>query len=479
MSDVVLVMPTEGFWNKLSNGHTLPAAVLAASSLLDKEGYSVKIIDQRVNPMWKHDLKKELDKQPLFAGTTAMTGPQISSALTISRIIKESETPVVWGGVHPSLLPQQTLVHPHIDMVVQGEGEATLLELAVALEKQKSLSGIKGLWYKKGEKIVSNPTRPFSDMNDLPDLPYHLVDVTKYSFTLYGTRMLAFFSSRGCPFACGFCYNSAYNQRKWRALTAKNTLERVDYLLNTFKVDGVWFRDDNFFVDKKRADDILRGIKKMDADWGASGARVDFMNVLSNHFIDLMNKSGCKFLVMGAESGSNRILKLVKKGITQEKIIGLNIKLRKLNAVQRYNLMVGFPSETRKDIRDTVNLALRLLKDNKNAIVSQFLIFTPYPGTALFDMAVERGFKPPDKLEGWSALRFEKTSLPWQEDGTTEILRMLAFTSWFLDKKMEGLAKSKWLRLLTKIYRPLANYRFKNLDNRLPLEIKLAERIGF
>ncbi len=479
MSDVVLVMPIEGFWSELRKGQHLPASLLAASTLLDKENYDVKIIDQRINPEWETDLKKELAKKPLFVGITSMTGPQIGNALTISKVVKDYDIPVVWGGVHASLLPRQTLEHESIDLVVQGEGEVTLLELAKALEKRKSLSGLRGLWYKEGKRIVNNPPRPFVDLNDLPDLPYHLVDMNQYFSNFYGDKMISFFSSRGCPFRCGFCYNTVYNQRRWRSLTAKNTLDRLESLVNEFKLDGVWFRDDNFFVDKRRAASILEGVKKYDISWGTSGARLDLLSQLDNKFIDLMNKSRCKFLFIGVESGSDRILNLIGKDITQKQIIKTNIKLRKLNAVQRCNIMIGLPTETKRDLEDTVSLALRLLRDNKNAIISQFQIFTPYPGTDLFDFVVKQGFKPPENLVDWSNYRFERTNIEWSDSDTADLLRMLAFTSWFMDSKLEGLAKNKWLKILAKLYAPIARYRFRTLDARLPIEIKLAEKIGF
>lgn len=479
MSDIVLMMPVEGFWMGLRKGNHLPTSLLAAATLVDQEGYKIKIIDQRVDPDWKNNLENELRKRPLFVGVTSMTGPQISHALDISRIVKEHGIPVVWGGVHPSLLPHQTLENENIDIVVQGEGELTLLELAKALENGKILAGISGLWYKENGIIKNNGTREFLDLNLLPDLPYHLVNVNDYISNFYGYRLLSFFSSRGCPFSCNFCYNNVYNKRKWRALTADKTIERVKTLINSFEIDGIWLRDDNFFVDLKRAYNILNGFKDLDIAWGTSGARLDLLGKLDNSFIDLMNKSGCKFLFIGVESGSNRILKMIGKGITRDQITETNIKLRKLDAKQRCNFMIGLPTETKEDLLDTVSLSLKILHDNNNAILSQFQIFTPYPGTCLYDVAIESGFKPPDNLEKWAEFRFETSNIPWSDNDIKNTLRMLAFTSWFIDDKLEGLAKGKLVKLAAKIYSPLAKYRFKNLDSRLPLEIRLAEKIGF
>jgi hypothetical protein len=173
------------------------------------------------------------------------------------------------------------------------------------------------------------------------------------------------------------------------------------------------------------------------------------------------------------------MLKLIGKGITVSQIIKINHKLRSLNAIQRYNFMIGFPTETRKDLSKTVSLALKLLEDNKNAILSQFQIFTPYPGTELFNLCIEHGFKPPTNLEGWAKFRFEVSNIPWADDEMKKILRMLAFTSWFVDTKPEGFARSMTIKILSKFYRPIAKHRFKTLNTRLPLEIDIAERFGF
>jgi len=479
MSDIIFVMPVEGFWIKFRKGNHLPASLLAAATLLDKEGYNVKIIDQRANPNWERNLRDELKQIPLFVGITTMTGPQIIHALNISKIVKQYGIPVVWGGVHPSLMPQQTLENENIDMVVQGEGEITALELAHGLETEKPLNGVKGLWYKEGLRIKSNGVRPFLDLNELPDLPYHLVNMNDYVSNFYGHNLLSFFTSRGCPFNCGFCYNTIYNKRKWRALTAEKTLDRIESLIHKYKIEGVWFRDDNFFVDKKRAASILESLKTYDIVWGTSGARIDLLGALDNKFIDLMNESECKFLFIGVESGSDRILKLMGKGTTVSQILEVNRKMQRLNAIQRMNMMIGVPTETREDLEKTVSLSLKLLKGNKNAILSQFQIFTPYPGTDLYNLSIKHGFKPPTNLEEWSKFRFEATSIPWADIEMKDLLRMLAFTSWFVDTKLKGLAGSSLVKLLSKLYRPVAKYRFKNLDARLPIEIKFAEYVGF
>ena len=478
---IVLVMPNDGFWTDLSNGVHLPGALLAIATLPDKDGFDVKIIDQRIDPQWKENLVKELQDKPLFVGITSMTGSQITPALKISAIVKENNCLCVWGGVHASLLPEQTLKNPLIDIIVKGEGEITTLELAKALRDKKSLLSVNGLYYKnKFNDVVKTDDRDFVDLNELPDYPYHLINVKDYLYTFEGKKFLNVFSSRGCPFQCRFCYNTVFNKRLWRSIKAETVIKRIARLKKEFGIEGAWFRDDNFFVDIKNAEKIIKGLTELGLCWGTSGARLDLFARFDEDMIKTINKSNCKFLFMGIESGSNKILDLIGKQITREKIIDVNKKiLSRINAVQRMNFMIGLPKETIQDLKDTISLSYQILKDNKNAIISQYQIYTPYPGTMLYTYSLENGFVEPRTLEEWSNYRFEVSNIPSIKQDHKNILRMLAFTTWFMDDKIQIYSKSKMIKVLAKFYKPIARYRIKKLNASFPIDIKVAERIGF
>ena len=136
--------------------------------------------------------------------------------------------------------------------------------------------------------------------------------------------------------------------------------------------------------------------------------------------------------------------------------------------------MIGIPTETEKDLRETVNLALQLKKENQKARVGFFSIYTPYPGTAMYDMAIAEGFVPPHSLEEWAGFTGEVSNIPWSDDKRRGILKMLRFTSPFIDDEFETTPKH-YLRLLSALYRPLARFRFKRLLDQVPLEIQLAK----
>jgi len=231
---------------------------------LDVAGYKVRIIDQWTEPDWEEILLAELKTMPICVGITATTGTQIYWALKASEIVKEnSNVPVVWGGIHASMLPSQTLENQYIDIIVQGEGEETFLELVNTLASKRPLDNVKGILYKDGSQIKQTPPRPFIDLNKQPRLSYHLIDLKSHMNSIYGIDALQFETSRGCPFNCSFCYNTSFNKRKWRAMDTEQTLFRIKRVVEQYGIKGFIFSDDNFFTNLDRAHDILEGFVKL------------------------------------------------------------------------------------------------------------------------------------------------------------------------------------------------------------------------
>ncbi len=472
MNDVVLVQPKVGDWDTIRSHPALPLALLCASTLVDNE-FKVRIIDQRTDKNWKNNLIEELSNEPVCVGITSMTGSQIKYALEVARTVKQnSKVKVVMGGIHASLLPEQTLENKNIDIVVQGEGEATLLELVKHLSENKSLDGVEGVWYKSNNAIKSNPPRPFIELNELPELPYHLVDVDNYTPEFKGRRTLYMELSRGCPYSCAFCYNSTYHKRKWRALSAEKSFERIKYVVDNFNIKNIYFVDDNFFVDLKRAEEIAKSLieHEYDMTWEVQGIRINTVEKMPDEFIRLLERAGCRKIHFGVESGSARVLKLVKKGITYRQVRSVNEKLKNASITTQYNFMSGFPSETLEDLRETVNLAFELMDTNPNVIISPICNYVPYPGTELFDEALKAGFRIPSTLEGWSD--FDYGNIPWMSEERRKLLEHLFFSSLFVNGG-RGMVSSPLFKLLAEIYKPVARYRVKNLFFKFMIESKL------
>jgi len=477
MSDVILIQPKLGYVDSFIYKNTLPSALLSIARFVDKE-YKVKIIDQRVDKNWKKHLLKELNQNPLCVATTCMTGMPIKSALEISKFVKEnSSVLVVWGGQHPTILPEQCLKNKNIDIIVRGEGEITFYELIKALDKKKSLKNIKGISYKKNRKIIHNPDREFADLNELPHLPYHLLNTKDYLTKRLNVSSLYMETSRGCPNNCGFCYSKFFNKCRWRALNAEKVIENIKRAVDNLKIKNIYFHDDNFFVNTKRVENIVREIikEKFDIIWEPQGSDINYVNKLSNKSLRLLEQSGCSRLTFGVESGSNRILKLINKGISVKNVISLNKKLSQYRMIANYNFMSGFPTETLDDLRKTVNLSLRLLEQNKNSTISNILIYTPYPGTELYPLVLRKGLIQPKSLEGWINYNTDTVNLPWLSKERKKLLESLFICSLFFDRKSEELNTSKAIKLLAKIYRPIAKARVKNMFFRFMVEKRFYE----
>ncbi|MBI4362306.1 MAG: B12-binding domain-containing radical SAM protein [Euryarchaeota archaeon] len=468
-ADVILVQPYVGSMDRVRSAPALPLGLLTAATLVERE-HKVKLIDQRLDPQWREHLKQELKSQPICVATTSMTGVEIRHALDASSIVKEdSEVPMVWGGVHPSLLPEQTAAHPHVDIVVVGEGEQTFHELVRVLEQEKPLGEIRGLCFKENSHIRRTPERPFLDMNSLPPVPYHLVDVRKYLPLFDGRRTIYMQTSRGCPFNCTYCYNQVFNERKWRSWTPERILEEVQRV-GELGAESIYLVDDEFCIDLKRVEAFARGMARESHDivWQDGGITFDSFKRMSDDYLRTLAKGGCVRLTFGAESGSQRILDMVKitasgkRMQTVDDIVASNRRLSKFDVIAFYSFLAGFPTETDEDLQASIRLIFQLIRDNPNARTSPIYNFTPYPGTDMYHLAIKHGWIPPTRLDGWADYHLSTSNLPYLSPERRRMLENLYIASIFLDNKFKEYSGSAAVKALAALYRPLARFRVKH-----------------
>ncbi len=263
MADILLVFPTSG--NDIRKVTiTAPLSLLAIAGPLLND-YSVQIIDQRVTDDFWGSLESALNKNPFLVGVTSLTGTQIFHGIEISKFVKERlDIPVVWGGLHASLYPAQTVIKPYIDYVIRGEGEAAMKMLADEIaSKTPQVNKIPGLTFKKNGQIYSTPEGDPLDLDILPRMPWHLVDIEEYNPTAYMypgvTRLLTFVASRGCPFPCTYCSQPILTS-KYRMMSPARALEDLDWMVEKFNLDHVVLFDDEFLVNAKWATEIAEGI---------------------------------------------------------------------------------------------------------------------------------------------------------------------------------------------------------------------------
>ena len=375
----------------------LPLGILSVGSALKKSGFKVQLlninekqIDKAVNYI--------IQQNPLYAGLSVMTGLQTEHSVQMSKKIKaQSNIPVLWGGIHPSLLPEQCLSENYIDYVIVGEGKETAVELSNTLRRGQSLEGILGCGYKKQAKIIINEPRPFIRNLDQYRLDFSLTNLEKCIFRLDKyNRVIAYKTSRGCPYNCSFCYNQKFNQNRWRAWSIDVVVEDINYLKNKYKIDAVKFYDDNFFVDKQRALEILRSINLP----SHTEIRID---AIDKQLVRELKRLNSFDLLIGMESGSNRLLKMINKKITTDDIIKAVKILAKNNLRASYSTMVGLPTETKQEFESTIKLMYKTYEIHSQARFTMGA-YLPYPGSSLYNLALKHGFKPPQKTEDWGKI---------------------------------------------------------------------------
>ncbi len=468
MFEILLIQPKIGIWDTIRSEFAPPLSLLSICSLIH-EKYNIKILDQRLITNWKAEIKDILEKNKIICvGITSMIGEQIYHALIISKFIKEidSSIPIVLGGVQPTLTPNSLIKNPNIDIIVSGEGEKTFSELIDSLKNRKDLINITGLIFKKNGKIIETERRDLLDFNTLPSIPYYLVNMNNY-LPKYGNEKTFYFqSSRGCPYNCIYCYNVPFNRRIWRAIDAERVIQELKKIKKEYDVNHFYLVDDNFFIDMKRAEEIVSKIieEKLKIHWQIQGVEIKSLLRMDEEFLSKLEKSGLKRITVGIESGALKILKFLRKDYNINQIIEVNRKLSKFKIIVFYSVICGFPQETDAELRKTITLILKVLKENRNARFSPFYACTPFPGTDLFEYCHSQGYIKDNKVSTWILNTYDYMNAEYFSDKRNQFLNKLMFISLFIDKKFLEYNFSKFNRLFKltlNFYRYIARFRLK------------------
>ncbi|RLG44907.1 MAG: hypothetical protein DRN81_03325 [Thermoproteota archaeon] len=413
---VLLVYPLtrRDYWDSPERYYfPMPLGILHLGSVLEAEGYEVRLVDCTVQRNFEEIIRKEVEDEGLsFVGLSVMT-VQIPSALDISRMVKgiRSDLPVVWGGIHPTLFPEQTLQAPEVDIVCVGEGERTVVELVEALRSGKELDQVRGIGFKKDGGFFFTPKREPTDLKTLPLLRYDLLDVNEYifhslPFSRQKVKVISIHSGRGCPYRCSFCINSHPLFRHYRQIPGERLLAQIEGVMRRYEPDVIYFQDDNFLADRKRTLFLFDALKAkgMEFKWYA----VTRANYLSDNYLPIAfwEKYGpnCVGLGIGVESGSERVRnEVLRKELSNEDIEEAVALCARLNIPIGASFMVGIPHETIAERLETLRYIDKLRKINPT-LSCNIHYFQPYPGCPLFEEAKRLGFKPPVSLKQWEQM---------------------------------------------------------------------------
>ena len=472
MTDIVFYAPN-GFRTNPENLQ-LPTGLLALSSVLKSAGFSVKIVNEPSVQKSVRLIEKHITKKTLFFGITCMSGTPIYDALIVARKVRKKNPwmKIVWGGVHPTILPEQTAEHELVDIVVRGPGESTAVSLARAIKNNRPLGGIRGITYRENGKIVSTKDAEFLDINKLPMVDYDALDMEKYitkipqdklTYDDISTRHMSYNSSRGCVHRCAFCAIRASCRGVWQKYTPERTVREIKVLIKKYNINGIFFMDDNFFVDKARVEKIcdLMIKERLNIKW-AGNCRADYFCSYSDEFMQKLLKSGLVQLVFGAESGSQKILNYICKDITVADIVNSAKKAKEYGIKAHYNFMLGFPNEKIEDVHKTIDVIHKIYEIFPQSM-SSLSVYTPYEGTKLIEDARKLGLKEPRDLEGWGMYNYLTFDTPWGSREFRETVKTVSILSQFLMgyQTTDRFGKS-WQKLAFKLLKHDANFRWKH-----------------
>ena len=420
MRKVLLINPARIYYKKSLRTSPqgmigLPLGILYVAAALEKNGCRVKIIDSLVH---EHSIIKEfanytyygvpsellkkdiLDFNPDIVGIASQSATQEENVFETAKLIKDirKSIPVIVGGANAVPRAGVFLEDRNIDIVIRGEGEATIGEVVEYYRNRKNLGEIPGITYRLGDEIIATAGRPFIENSDtLPFPAYHLVDMERY-LTLYKKgiyvrgagvrRNISVVTSRGCPYSCTFCSIAQSMGRLWRAHSPPYLIKHIELLSKTYGVKHIHFEDDNLFFDPKRFSGILGTLAQEKITWDTpNGIRADLS--ITEEMLREFRKTGCQSIAIGVESGDEHILNtVIKKSLKLADVEEFARRCKKAKVFLRAFFVLGFPGETVATMQKTMDFALHLARVYSVEILN--FIATPLYGTELYEIC-EKG----------------------------------------------------------------------------------------
>jgi anaerobic magnesium-protoporphyrin IX monomethyl ester cyclase len=380
--------------------YTMPLALIALASSLDRNDVEVVIVDGRLesDPV---QAVVEAAREAVCLGVSVLTGAPIHDAIAVSRAVKAAngDCTVVWGGWHPSLFPDECLEEPAVDIAVVGQGEETFRAIVRRLCAGERPSGRCG-----GSAL--------RDLNALPRHDYSLIPVERY-FALKGRRQLDYISSQGCRFRCAFCADPAVYARGWTGLAPERIADDIGELQQRYGLDEVAFQDETFFTHRSRveqlADELLaRGVS---VTWTAT-LRADQACRMGEPLLKKCVRAGLRRVMVGVESGSQQTLDRLKKDLRLDQVAETAAMCARHDLGAIFNFIVGFPEEDDASIDATLRLA-KQLRATHPRFETPIFYYRPYPGNPIADAARASGYEFPRGLTEWADFDYVGGRGPW------------------------------------------------------------------
>lgn len=415
----VLLFNPRTFHEKNYRNFWIPYSILSLGSDLTRANQEVALLDNNLQALDTSEFAPQLSllHSPQLIGISSMIGHQIQEGLVFAKHSREAfpEAKIVWGGAAPTILPQEFIQSPLVDIVVKGQGEQTIVALLNALKKGSDLSTVEGLIYKEGDRVIETKREKPLPKSAAAPYAYDLIDTPMYvkADEHISDRVLNHISSLGCPYGCGFCSEVALYNRRWSPETMDRTMEEVSQLVEKYDANGIKFYDSNFFVNKNRVLAFARNVlaKDWDIKWAASAHPKSLLSYTQDE-LGLLRSSGLSRLLIGAESGNDDELEYIQKGATTSEIFTAAQLLSNFDIHASFTIIVGYPGFPEDNIQRTLDFGERIARLGSSNEVKAH-VYAPFPGTPLYDLAIQHGFVPPKTLEDWGNFDYYMVQTPW------------------------------------------------------------------
>jgi len=372
-----------GCWcsgKRIGGGTVPPFSLLLVATILNRDGNDVVFKDLQAEQGSIESITDLISKADVvITSTSTMTFEEDTETLRIIKKWNPAIKTIVFGS-HPTFLPHSTLVKHSVDIAIQHEPEHILIDLMRALHNNGDWRKIRGIGFRKNGRPVINPKYPFIKQLDslpFPDVSFLPKGIDYFNPIVKRPPYIATATSRGCPGKCTFCTAPRFDGNILRFQSASYVLEELDYFLHNGYRE-VYFRDDTFFVNKKRDREIFQGIKDngFDVSW-IGNARI---GMIDRNTMELAKAAGCHTIKFGLESGDQEILDRSNKGYKIEQAYDTFKWARELDISTHAHCMLGMPGDSEESIKKTISFVHDL-----DSTTATFGICTPYPGTPLFD----------------------------------------------------------------------------------------------
>jgi radical SAM superfamily enzyme YgiQ (UPF0313 family) len=410
-----------------------PLSLALCAAVVREENVDVELIDCIVKGIEIDELKNKVTEfEPDLVVLNTAT-PSIENDIRIADEIKGvcQDTKIVAIGIHPTVLPEECFnMSANLDYIIRGEPEFTLRELVrfISQSDKFSINNVAGISFRNNNIIYHNPAREWLNIDELPFPAWDLVDPNDYIMPFHNVPFFLITTSRGCPYPCNFCADSAYYGKKLRKRSPEKLVDELVWAGKNFNVNEFLFWSESFTLDRSFVmavcEKILR--RHVQIKW-VCNSRVDHVD---KELLKTIKSAGCWMIGYGIESGNQNVLDMTKKGITIPQIRRA-VKLAKdVDLEVTGHCILGLPGDTIETIQETVRFAIELDLD-----FVQFYCAVPFPGSELYQQAVENNWC---NTNNWSLFEQNYSVLDYPHLSSSEIieLRRWAYRKFYLRPKV-------------------------------------------